>query len=117
MRRHMAGAIAVLSVCLAAGALYADYDQAFGQIKSVDVDAGKLVVAVRVARGQDPKEVTYLVDKDTTVRINREKKTLADLKAGKRASIVFKEAEKEGELAKALLITIRERRPRGDRKK
>ena len=111
MRRHMAGAIAVLSVCLAAGALYADYDQAFGQIKSVDVDAGKLVVAVRVARGQDPKEVTYLVDKDTTVRINREKK------AGKRASIVFKEAEKDGELAKALLITIRERRPRGDRKK
>ena len=80
------------------------------EIKSIDQDAGKLVVAVRTGRDQPAKEVTYLIDKDTTVRIGREKKTLADLGEGKGVTIFFKEAEKEGELPKALLITVRERR-------
>jgi len=108
----MIGAAAGLVVCLAGGALYAGYDQAFGEIKSIDVDAGKLVLAVRTSRDAEPKEVTYKIDKDTSVRINREKKTLADLVKGKRASVVFKEAAKDGDLPLALLITVRERRRR-----
>ena len=109
----MAGAVAAVLVCFAAGSLYAGYDQAFGEIKSIDVDGGKLVMAVRAGRDEEPKDVTYLIDKETTVRIGREKKSLADLKAGTRASVVYKEAEKEGQPAKALLITVRERRRRG----
>lgn len=115
VKRYMVGPVAVLSVCLAAGLLYAGYDQSFGEIKSIDLDAGKLVVAVRMARDEEPKEVTYVIDKDTTVRIgrDREKKALTDLVEGKRASIVYKEAEKEGDLPTALLITVWERRRRG----
>jgi len=112
MRRHVVGALAGLMTCLVATSLWAGYDQAFGEIKSVDQDAGKLVVAVRTARNQPAKEVTYLVDKDATVRIGREKKTLADLTAGKRVTIFFKEAEGEDALPTALLITVRGERRR-----
>jgi hypothetical protein len=112
----MKGIAAGLLVCLAAGALYAGYDQAFGEIKSVDAAAGKLVVAVRASRDEEPKDVTYLVDKDTTVRVGREKKTLADLAAGKRANLVFQEPAKEGDLPKALLISVMERGPGGGRR-
>ena len=113
MKSYMVMAAAVLAVCLASGTVYAAYDQAFGEVKSIDVDGGKLVVAVRAGRDAEPKEVTYKVDKDTTVRINREKKTLADLTAGKRVTVVFKEAENEGDAPLALLISVMERRPGG----
>ena len=112
MRRHVVRAVAALVTCLVAGSLYAGYGQAFGEVKSVDQDARKLVVAVRARRGEQAKEVTYLVDKDATIRIGREKKTLADIGEGKRVTIFFKEAEKEGELPKALLITVRGERRR-----
>ncbi len=106
MRTFVAVSAAVL-VCVAAGVLWADYDQANGQIKSIDAAGGKIVVAVRMgmARDAETKDTTFLVDKDTTIRINREKKTLADLKEGNRVSVTFKVAEGGGE-AKALLINV-----------
>ncbi|HUW55693.1 MAG TPA: hypothetical protein VMZ92_03595 [Planctomycetota bacterium] len=113
MKKHMAGALAAVAVCLAAGLVYAGYDQAMGEIKSIDVDGGKLVIAVRAGRDAQPKDTTYAIDKETSVRIGREKKSLADLTVGKRASVVYKEAEGDG-LPKALLISIFERRPRGN---
>ena len=99
----------LLMICLAAGWLYAAYDEANGQIKSIDVAGGKITVAVRQGRDAEPKEVTYLIDKDTTVRINREKKELTDLTEGKNVRIVFQEAAKAGDLPKALLITAFDR--------
>ena len=106
--------LAVLLVCLTAGSLWADYDQTRGTIKSVDVDGGKLVLSVRTGRDTPAKDVTYLIDKETTVKIGRENKTLKDLEKGKMASVVYKEAEKEGDPAQALLITVYERRRRRD---
>jgi outer membrane lipoprotein-sorting protein len=107
-------AAAVVLACLASGQAYAAYDQASGELKSVDAAAGKIVVAVRAGRDAEPKETTFLVDKDTTIRINREKKALADLAVGKRVSVVFKEAAKDGDPATALLISVMER-PAGGR--
>ena len=102
--------VAALLVCLVTVPVYAGYAQAMGEIKSIDAAAGKLVVAVRESRDAEPKDVTYQVDKDATIRINREKKTLADLAVGKRVSIMYK----EGEPPVALLITVMEmRRPAG----
>ena len=113
MKAYWIGAAAALLVCLAAGSLYAGYDQAMGEVKSIDADAGKLVVAVRMGRDEAAKDVTYAIDKDTSVRVGREKKTLADVTVGKRVSVVYKEAEGDG-LPKALLISVMEgRRPGG----
>ena len=108
-----------MCVCLAATAAYAGYDQAFGELKKVDADAKTVVVAVRAARNAEPKEVTYKVADDATIKIGRDKKTLADLEVGKRVTVVFKEAAEEGGTATALLIQVRERRggnrPAGNR--
>ena len=105
MRTFVMVSAAVL-VCVASGVLWADYDQANGQIKSIDAAGGKIVVAVRMgmARDAETKDTTFLVDKDTTIRINREKKTLADLKEGNRVSVTFKVAE--GGDGTAVLITV-----------
>jgi hypothetical protein len=105
----------VLLVCLTAGAAYAGYDQARGEIKSIDVDGGRLVLAVRTGRDTPAKDVTYIINDDTSVQINREKKTLKDLAEGTRANVVFREAEKDGGEPTALLITVYERRRRGNR--
>ena len=114
MRKWIMGLMAVSLLCLTAGLLYAAYAQAFGEIKSIDLDGGRLVVSVRTGRDTPEKEVTYLIDKDTTVNIGREKKALSDLTEGKRITIVYKEAEKKGGLSTALLINVRgERRRRG----
>ncbi len=109
MKTGMICAAAVVLACLASGQVYAAYDQAFGEIKSVDAAAGKIVVAVRAGRDAEPKETTFLVDKDTTIRVNREVKALADLAAGKRVTVVFKEAAKEGDPGTAVLISVMDR--------
>ncbi len=101
-------AAAVVLACLASGQVFAAYDQVMGELKSVDAAAGKIVVAVRAGRAE-AKETTFLVDKDTTIRVKGEKKALADLAVGKRVSVVFKEAAKEGDPATALLISVVER--------
>lgn len=101
---------AVVLAFVVSGLVWADYDQANGQVKSVDAAGGKIVVAVRAGMGRDAatKDTTFLVDKDTTIRINREKKTLADLKAEQRVSVTFKTVEGGGE-ATAVLISVFER--------
>ncbi len=114
MRKWIMGLVAVSLLCLTVGLLYADYASSYGTIKSIDLDGGRLVVAVRTGRDTPAKEVTYLIDKETTVNIGRTKKTLADLAEGKRVSIFYKEAEKKDGTPTALLITVRgERRRRG----
>lgn len=113
MRRCMLGLGVAVLACLAAGALYAAYNQAMGQIKSVDVDGGKLVVSVRAARGEEPKDVTFLIDKETTVRSGQEQKTLKDLAAEARVTVFYKEAAKGGEPGTALLISVMPQRPAG----
>ena len=109
MKRCVAALVVVFMVCLAAGFLYAAYDSVMGQIKSIDVAGGKIVIAVRANRDAEPTNVTYLINKDTTVRIAREKKTLADLTVDKNVNVVFKEAEKEGDPGTALLISVFDR--------
>ncbi len=116
MKACMIGLAVVFALCLAAGPARADYDQAMGQVKSIDAAGGKIVVAVRMGMGRDAeaKDTTFLVDKDTTIRINREKKALADLKAEQRVSVTFKVAEGGGD-ATAVLITVFERPAGGGR--
>ena len=108
MRTCVIAAVAALLVGLAAGTASADYDSVRGQIKSVDADAGKIVVSVRA--GRDPNaaatEQTFLIDKDTTIRVNREKKTIADLQKDKGVTVTFKTAAKEGDVATAVLISV-----------
>jgi len=54
VRKYLAGSVAGFLLCLAAGWLYADYDQAMGEIKLVDAVGGKLTVAVRTpGQGRD----------------------------------------------------------------
>ena len=116
MRKYMAWPVTALLVCLAAGFVYAGYDQAMGTIKMLDVDGGRITIAEMQFGGDrnaPAKEVTYLIDKDTTVQINREKKELKDLAEGKMVTLFFKEADKAGDLPKALLITVRDRAGRG----
>lgn len=95
----------VVALCLVAAWTYAAYDQAMGTVKSVDAAGNKIVVTVRTGFGPDAatKEQTFLVDKDTTVRVNREVKTLADVKEGMRVNITFKEVDKGD--ATAILIS------------
>jgi hypothetical protein len=99
-----------LLVCLAAGAVYAAYDVARGEVKS-NAD-GKLVVSVRAGRDAEPKDMTFTVDKDTSVKINGEDKALADITAGKMVQVFYQ----TGDAPKALLISVFERRGGGDRK-
>lgn len=115
VKRGLMGPAVALLVCLAAGALYAGYDQAMGQIKSIDVDGGRLVLSVRTGRDTPATDTTFLVDKDTTVKIGREKKTLKDLAEGNRCTVVYKEADKADGNATALLISVmgERRRPGG----
>ena len=103
----------VIALCIVAAWTYAAYDSANGQVKSVDVAGNKIVVSVRTGFGPDAtsKDQTFLVDKDTTVRINREVKTLADLKADMRVNITFKEVDKGDPTA--LLISAMQGRPGG----
>jgi len=108
--RYAVGAFAALMVCLAAGSLFADYDSVTGQIKSIDAAGGKLVISVRQGRDAEAKDTTFLVDKDTTVRINREKKALGDLTEGAFATVFFKEADGN---PKALLVNVMQRRSGG----
>ena len=106
MRRYMLvaaiGAAAGLLMFLAAGSVYAAYDQAMGTIKSIDAAAGTLVVSVRANRNDEPKDTTFKVDKEAGILINREKKTLADLTVGANVTVVFK----EGEPATGVLISV-----------
>ena len=115
MRKYWMGSLTALLVCVAAGWLYADtsYDQTMGQIKLIDIAGGKLTVSVTQGRNADAKEVTYLIDKDTTVRVNREKKTLTDLAEGNRVMIFFQTTEKAGDLPKALMISVMQMRNGG----
>ena len=86
--------------------------RAFGTLKSVDADAGKIVVAVRTRRGEEPTDKTFLVDKDTTVRIGREEKTLADLAEGARVVISYKTPEKKDGDPTVVSIMVRGARRR-----
>ena len=114
VRKYLAGSLAALLVCVAAGWLYAGaYDQTMGQIKLIDVAGGKLTVSVTQGRNAEAKEVTYLIDKDTTVRVNREKKALTDLAEGNRVMIFFQETDKAGDLPKALMISVMQQRNAG----
>ena len=81
--------------------------RAWGQVKSVDVDGGKIVVAVRRRGQREPAEVTYKITDETKVLFEREEKTLADLAAGKNVTISYKAAAEEGGEAVALTITMR----------
>jgi len=112
--RGILGVLAGLLVCLAWTTTYAGYDQVFGELKKVDADAKTITVAARASRNAEPKEVTYKVADDATVKIGRETKTLADLEAGKRVIIVFKEADAGG-TPTALLIRVMDRRRGGNR--
>lgn len=96
-------------LCVGVGLLYAEYDSARGQIKSVDKD--KIVVAVRAGmdRNAEAKDTTYLIDKDTTIRVNGEKKTIADLAPDKFVTITFKMADKAGDPGTAVLISVFDR--------
>lgn len=86
--------------------------RAFGTLKSVDADGGKIVVTMRARRGQEATETTFLVDKNTTVRIGREEKTLADLTEGAGVIISYKEAEKKDGNPTAVSIMVRAARAR-----
>ena len=115
MRKYWMGSLMALLVCVAAGWLYADtsYDQTMGQIKLIDIAGGKLTVSVTQGRNADAKEVTYLIDKDTTVRVNREKKALTDLSEGNRVMVFFQTTDKAGDLPKALMVSVMQMRNGG----
>lgn len=81
--------------------------QAYGQVKSIDVEGGKIVVAVRKRGEKEPAQVTYKITDQTKVRISGEEKTLADLAEGKNIIVSYKAAGEEGGDAVALSITVR----------
>ena len=97
--------VAVLAVCLVASMAYAVYDAAMGELKAIDLAGGKIVVAVRMGRDAEPKDTTFLVTKDTTIRIAREVKTFADLKEGMRVNVTFMVSEKPDTPPTALLVS------------
>ena len=90
---------------------------AMGKVKSVDVDAKKVVVTT--ARGKETKEMTFATDDATKVYAGRDQKTLADVAAGSNVTVEYKEGKDGGE-ATAVTIRIRvvqPRQPRVEKKK
>jgi len=127
VRKWVVWTSAVLVLCLSAGVLLAGEEgegakekrrkevvarqergpQAWGKIKSIDVDAKKVVVTVRKRGEKEPVEVTFRITEETKVRLGGEEKALSDLVAGKDVTIAYKAAGEEGGDAVALSITLR----------
>jgi len=80
--------------------------RAMGQVKSIDVDGGKVVVAMRKRGQKEPEEKTFVINAETEVRVGWEKKTLGDVKADANVMIRYKEAA-EGENPVVTMIMVR----------
>ena len=65
--------------------------RAFGKIKSVDLEAGKMVVNARTTRDGEAADMTFAVDKEKTKVTEGENtpKTLADLKEGLNVVVMY----------------------------
>ena len=112
MRKWMLCLGVAVMACFAVQALFAAEEGermqgAMGTIKSIDVEGGKIVVAVtRMAGAETAKDVTFLVTKDTKIMIARQEKTLKDLAVGNRVEMGFRKAAEEGGTPTAVVIAV-----------
>jgi Cu/Ag efflux protein CusF len=97
-------------VCFAAGMLYAAEAApaltAAGSVKSVDAEGGKVVVAVKAAGAEEATDMTFLVTEDTKIRAGRDTKTIKDLAAGTRVTVVYKKGTDDAGTLTAVQIYI-----------
>ncbi len=101
----------VVSLFVAVGVAFAAADtlNVAGKVKSLDLEAGTLVVTVQ-KEGAEPTDMTFVVKKDTTkVVAGEEASNLEALKPGLRVAVAY---TAEGETLTASLIQIVVREPR-----
>jgi Cu/Ag efflux protein CusF len=80
--------------------------RAFGQVKSVDAAAKKIVVNARLGREGEPQDMTFVINDETKITEGREaaEKALADLKEGTTVSVTFEKADDGTMTAKQIRI-------------
>jgi len=81
-----------------------------GLVKSVDLMANKITVAVKVKK-KETADKTYGIAEGATVTINGEKKTLGDIKEGVKAQLTLSE---DGKAVKAIKIGKKKKKKKKD---
>ena len=95
-----------ISVIFCLGALFsqAETSKATGEVVKVDKEENLIVLQITLEEGVI-NQVTFKVTDKTSITINGEKKTLADIKKGDKASIDYQLDEKKELEAIAIAIS------------
>ncbi|MBI4688795.1 MAG: hypothetical protein HY754_00760 [Nitrospirae bacterium] len=72
--------------------------KANGEVKAVDAAANSITITRKKG------DLTVVADKDTVIKVGKEKKTLADVKVGDKATVMY--SEKDGKnVAKSITVS------------